>query len=574
MMFLSELNAAAFLSTSSRHCSTVARVFSKEFCKSNETSALSFASEYMEIKVNVSMMKESIVFDNNAGTLDIDDSKTVELKFDGERITLADLKTDDILTVKEAQRIDKSKIFIADVSRDVIEGNIQYYDSDEAGSFFEVEGEKHYLSDSYLDFIKNNPNEKLPKSGDYIRAYLGYDSKIAAVKSDKDFSYGYVVSCAYDESDEVVIMKLFTLEGNMKRYYFADRVTVYNDKNLNGIKKEKFDAHKLLGDIKYNTVAYTLNSEGFVTSVAKEIDRTEFVPATIDYPLVLNYNVSDHNGGETWLYRGVLAKKYSIKGSVIVYPGQESMRSDDNAYGIRSAGYWGTEHYFDKDEYMKVYNCDKFYKSGFCTMAGATAVSLDQGTGGLHMFCIESISDTIDEDDMPAKVIKYMENGSKKTAAIAEDCKFTMVGKFSDIDSVDELSRGDIIQIGKNAKGEISIIGVLFEFAKRKDGYGAYTGTAFQEDAAVFSSLNVIYAKIEDREGTIALINTSKDGTNPKYSSPISISLDGTYSKPYYVIYDTKKKEVTNASLAEIQAGDEVVMRKYYNHVLDVVIIR
>ena len=115
---------------------------------------------------------------------------------------------------------------------------------------------------------------------------------------------------------------------------------------------------------------------------------------------------------------------------------------------------------------------------------------------------------------------------------------------------------------------------MLFEFAKRKDGYGAYTGTAFQEDAAVFSSLNVIYAKIEDREGTIALINTSKDGTNPKYSLPISISLDGTYSKPYYVIYDTKKKEVTNASLAEIQAGDEVVMRKYYNHVLDVVIIR
>lgn len=238
MMFLSELNAAVFLSTSSRHCSTVTRVFSKEFCKSNETSALSFASEYMEIKVNVSMMKESIVFDNNAGTFDIDDSKTVELKFDGERITLDDLKTDDILTVKEAQRIDKSKIFIADVSRDVIEGNIQYYDSDEAGSFFEVEGEKHYLSDSYLDFIKNNPNEKLPKSGDYIRAYLGYDSKIAAVKSDKDFSYGYVVSCAYDESDEVVIMKLFTLEGNMKRYYFADRVTVYNDKNLNGIKKK------------------------------------------------------------------------------------------------------------------------------------------------------------------------------------------------------------------------------------------------------------------------------------------------------------------------------------------------
>lgn len=85
----------------------------------------------------MSMMKES----NNAGTLDIDDSKTVELKFDGERITLADLKTDDILTVKEAQRIDKSKIFIADISRDVIEGNIQYYDSDEAGSFCEVEGE-------------------------------------------------------------------------------------------------------------------------------------------------------------------------------------------------------------------------------------------------------------------------------------------------------------------------------------------------------------------------------------------------------------------------------------------------
>lgn len=85
----------------------------------------------------------------------------------------------------------------------------------------------------------------------------------------------------------------------------------------------------------------------------------------------------------------------------------------DNAYGIRSAGYWGTEHYFDKDEYMKVYNCDKFYKSGFCTMAGATAVSLDQGTGGLHMFCIESISDTIDEDDMPAKVIKYIGKSRK-----------------------------------------------------------------------------------------------------------------------------------------------------------------
>ena len=535
---------------------------------------------------NVSVMKESIVFKNDGGTLDIIDSSTVEFIYNNTLMeSIESLKADDILTVLEAERIDKSKVFIATVTRDMAEGTITSYAENDIGEYYIVDGETYYLSDEYIRYMESGTQQK-PKAGTYVQLYIGADLKIVASKTEDDFSYGYIMSLIYDESEEFVRLKVYTTEGSAKAYYFADKVKLYNEDNLEGKRYDKKEAYNLYlneGTSVNDVVAYTLNSEGLVTSIVKPINRTAYAHGSISYPLTLDY---DGTGQNPRMYRNVFNQKYKMDNtvSIMVRPSDENLIGDEKAYEMRTGNYWSVEHYFN-GENIKLYNCSEFYVPGFCIMEGVSSTDLSQGEGRVHMYCIDEISNVLDEDDMPIVQISYYENGNLQTSAISDDVVFVDAGLFCDVDSVEELQKGDIIQFDKNSLGKINIIRVFFSIQDRPDTYGAYRysgkvtsgGKEYiepSEDAlGGMESLDLIYAKVVDIESNVALVNSSKSGTDAKHIYPVTIG-HSVYGSVYYNIYDTKAKKVTVGSLSEIQAGDEVVMRRYYNHVMDVVIIR
>ena len=55
---------------------------------------------------------------------------------------------------------------------------------------------------------------------------------------------------------------------------------------------------------------------------------------------------------------------------------------------------------------------------------------------------------------------------------------------------------------------------------------------------------------------------------------PVTVGGYSSYGDVFYVIYDKNKNTAEPAKLSDIKPGDTVVMRKYYNHVQDVIIIK
>ena len=261
---------------------------------------------------------------------------------------------------------------------------------------------------------------------------------------------------------------------------------------------------------------------------------------------------------------------------ILVRPSNDELLSDEKAFEMRTGNYWSVEHYFTPAEAVKVYNANKFYVPDFYVMNGTTSTDLSQGEGKLHMYAIQNITDTINEDDMPVKQLSYFENGTLKSANVAEDVTFVDAEVYCKIDEVSELKKGDIIQFDVNSYGEISIIRAVFSCQNRPSEFGTYakkSGALVYSEDIQFESMAIMHGKVVDAEGSIVLINTSKTGKDEKYTYPLTLG-GSVYGNVYYNIYNTKTKELTKGSLSEIQTGDEVVMRRYYNHVQDVIIIR
>lgn len=546
---------------------------------------------------SVSVMTDSVVFKNNGGTLTIDDNSTAEFYFNDAKVeSISSLKSDDVLTVLEAERINKSKVFIAILTRDIIEGSITSVGDDEIGEYYVIDGVTYHLSDAYVNFMAEDSSQQKPKAGTYIQGYIGADGKIVAIKTESDFSYGFVMNSSYDDSDEVVRVKLYTLDGTAKSYNFADKVKVYNAENLEGKKFDKLEAYERIitapvddgGKMANDVIAYALNADGLITSVALPIDRTGYAHGSLYYPLTLDYDAAKASpNANTRMYRMIYSQKYTMNSSmpILVRPSDDSLLTDEKAFEMRTGNYWSVEHYFTPSENLKVYNANKFYVPDFYVMKGTTSTDLSQGEGRLHMYAIESITDTINEDDMPVKQLGYFENGTLKKVNIADEVTFVDAGVYCGIDDVSELKKGDIIQFDTDSYGNISIIRAVIDMQNRPEDYGVYTksGTSTKRNGGIqFESFVIVYAKVIDSEGTVVLVNSSKSGTEET-----EITADGTvkceypltlggsvYGNVYYNIYNTKTKEVTKGSLSEIQTGDTVIMRRYYNHVQDVIIIR
>ena len=543
----------------------------------------------------VSVDKETIVFDKNGGMLEITDSSWVEFSFEGQRLELKSLKTNDVLTVLESVRKDGSRVFSGEISRKIEEGTIKNIGNDEYfGEYYEAGNERYYLTDEFIRYMDSVKSEKKPKVGNFVRLYVSSDNKVVASMSEDDFSYGYIMSGVVDEDEEVVRLNVYNLTGEVGTYYFADKVKVYNNDNINGIKKEKMVAAGLYsgiagsgrGSYKLTTdvVAYSLDAEGKVSAIAKPIDRTDttkYPHGSLYYPLTLDYDGT--NEGDRYflsrIYREVYASKYKIMSSIpiLVLPEDDSLKSNEKAYGIKHSTSWGAEGKKVNGLAFKIYNCDKFYVPQFCTMIDKVELTMDQGNyGECYMYPIESINQSLDEDDLEITQISYYHNGELKQSTISPDVEFVNVGVFSAVDSVNKLKKGDVVQIKTNSLGEIYLIRVLFSLQSRPEKFSAYfeDGNVTEEiESKDALGMTLLYGRIEDIKDDVALINTSNDGTNSKYTRPVVIG-NSVYKAVFYNIYDTKSNKVTAGSLAEIQPGDIVLMRRYYNSIQDVIIIR
>lgn len=536
---------------------------------------------------SISAMSKTVAFGNEQGTLDVSENTTTEFVFEGKVIDpLVDLKTNDVLTVLEGVRANGKLVFCAEISRDAAEGTLTDYGTDDFGRYYyTLDNETYYMSDELYSYLNAKSSHR--KIGDYITAYIGSDKKIVYIKSEDDFMYGYVMDAKYIEFDDDALITVYTDEGKSKRLNLAEKIIVYNENNQTGLRMNTQAASDEFfsgGAVKNEMIAYTLNSDGEINKLAFAIDRTTYKPGNSSYPLTLdlNYTPTSESDSRARLYRGILGSKYVMNGTTPLYivPSPTLNQSkNEKLYQMTTGGKWSLEKYFGPSEVIRGYNMDKFYKPAMYVVNGEVTSNISQGDGKVHFYVVDNVKAGYNEEEnIIEKLICYYDNTTYKTVAVDENVAISKPGYYCDVTSIDQLKKGDVIQVHINATGKIDVLTVYFRISEHTEkARGMYyydeenqSGTAaYTADVtSAMPNVGVVYGKVKDSEGNRVIIETVSG-----QESPVSVA-GSIYGNAYFTVYDTQTEDSVPASFAEMQPKDLVLMRKYYNHVQDVIIIR
>ena len=531
---------------------------------------------------SVSQVSESVVFGNDAGALDISDATITEFMLDGKIVDpLKDLQANDVLTALEGVKVNGKKVFDAVVCRDTVDGTISNTGTDEGGAYYVIDGVYYYLSDNWISYMTASSSYK--NVGDYVVAYLSTDKMIVNIKSEGDFIFGYLMEAKYKRKTEELQITVFKTDGEVANVSSSEKVRVYNSVNQEGKKIYAQEAYNEClntdGSLKDVAVAYTLDKEGKLKEIAFEVPKAS-VWTGITYPLTLDLDYNPDGKEDSRAYHGLFARKWTFDGTtpVITVPENIALRTNERAYSKTSGNKWGNGEgsYLKSGQIIKAYNSDKFWRPKFYTVKTTVSTAISQGGGNLHFYVIDKICDTYDEvDGGTAKVISYYSGTQYKETKIADDVTIARAGMFTNVNSADDLKRGDIIQIHTDAVGAIDVLTVYFRiFSPPANGFGSYyydketSALTYTTDVSM-ADVSVVYAKVLDTDSNKALIETSSG-----IEFPVTIGGYSSYGDPFYLLYDRSTKTATPAKITDIKPGDTVIMRRYYNHIQDVIILK
>lgn len=271
-----------------------------------------FIDHYTYVKVkNVDttdkIIEDSHSFENNI-SFDEDSVKLSIYNVDGEIVKPADIKPGDVLQVKKS--LDKSFaeiIFIPSAGMEKVKSVT------DKGEII-INDEVYRLSDyakKYCDGVS--------KPGKSVRYYVGFDNEIAYIeRGSEEFVYGYLVKLFFkDETNEAVVMRVFSETGNFSDYEFAKKL------KYNGDQKKCLEVYDLIMAVaEAQFIRYKLNSDGMVTAIdtAETVDMETVSTEALMSKKDENNSLTKHNWTETeYVYRsnGTFGMNFNASDAIV-----------------------------------------------------------------------------------------------------------------------------------------------------------------------------------------------------------------------------------------------------------------
>lgn len=532
----------------------------------------------------VSTQAESIIFKYDAGNIDLkEDNLVVKIYDGGKEVGLDALAENDILTILKGVAQDGTTVIKINVSHKKVTGVLKGIRTDNDRTYYTVDDKKYMLCRAYEEFLKNDSSETKPQNGSQCIFYLNADGEIAAAKVLGGYNYAFMQKVYFDEETEKGMIKLYTLDGEFKRYTMNEKVKLITPEMTDGKKLTANEICSRLGDTD-GIIAYKTDANDIIISeIALAMDRTgEKTPTDTEYPLTKDYVCGNKSSPteDSRLYTGMIGTLYGVSGvKTMTYPIEKDDRTVDKNFNVSSsatAGY-GTDYYFQKEQ-VTLYNVDKFYVPEFVTIEKNEAKS-----NGIDSFntpvMIAGHEYGLDSDNEPVQILSYYSNGAlitKNFAANAEwfssQTDYEWYGTEGDID---DLGVGDIVQFETNASGEIKLIRRLFKYknaGEYRTQSGSDKGASEIKKTNPMNTIALIYGKVSDRSGSYVNIDLKSGSETASIIIPNYIS--SLYGRVSYTVFNKETKTVSNAGMEDILPGDTVVLRKRYNTVCDVFIYR
>ncbi len=367
-----------------------------------------------------------------------DYEKVIIKNLDGEILDLSQIKPDMVLSVKRAA----PRLLEIVICSNVITGTIEAIDRDEDEEIVTIDGTVYYITNEYkTDFLSQfslNLN---------VTAYLDMYGKIAycekAQRVDSDL-LGYLINAKYSESDEQLFFKIYTQDGELKRFETAEKVRI--DGKTHKERETAYNVFYATAGNKPQLVVYRINDDEKITYIDTLYQNT--AAGENDYNLSVNLSWDSYYLRQT----GTIGRMGIFASNAVIF-------------GVPSAAELPTANEEDFQIYTTKALCNYAYheletyklspSTAYETIA-VTEIKETEIKHGTHSYVLSKIVQTINEDDEP--VWKLQMYGSSGALTMNTEAGY-------DISSLN-LTRGDIITFAKNSKENIIKIEVRHSATK------------------------------------------------------------------------------------------------------------
>lgn len=383
---------------------------------------------------------------------------------------------------------------------------------------------------------------------------------VGFVKENNSENIGYLVKGYYDDENEGKgILKIFNINGMFERLEMAEKVTVYSAENMKGKKLEAEAAVNLLDN--QTLIAYTV-ANNKVTKIYKTVTDENF-QYTNEYPVLLNKTVPN-NGNKiqgSRLYQGLMAGKYRVPKTTVIFSIPVDKAKEDK-YSI----YYGSKFPANGDYYFRdtvsFYNIDDYMKINIILEEKTNTSATVSDTA--DMYVVEKVTNYIDEDDMVGVQINCYGEGEEKLLYTSDLEMVSSSDVWGKDVKIDQLKRGDVIQVSANEEGELTGFRLLFE-AENPGEYRSLDGSGKSITPSV-NSFILCYGIVKGVDSNAIIQNCTGDGTDKTQNVVQLTNNISNYPTSFYQ-YDVNTKKVSVITLDDIEVGDEVMIRRTYTSV-------
>ena len=499
---------------------------------------------------------EKLVFKDSSRIIRYDDYENVAIYKAGARIESDKIQINDVASI--AVNSDLIRIYIQSNKIDAVAlSKGEDFISVDIQSAFGDSNEDSYPLDRAF-------NAKVEIGTEY-RMYLSYWGNIVFLEKQESGGvtssgrlYAYMKSIAYDDDTEKGYIRLYTLgsmSGTWETYNLAEKVIVRDGSLVPDEGKETVNVprYKLTAQEtaeysalngKPQLIVYGLNDNNEISriEIAMDVSKTGISDKNVFHKnATLKERLRTYHQG--WVAGGWYAPSNAIN---LLVP---SDRNEEKKYGY---GFESFNYNGSIPEGSEIYDADNdgIIQGVVISYADATPELKTKN----RVVLISKVSQTLDEDDMPAMEIETMDG---RKYLIDSDMEATKLGGYGLIESqkkynvnyARDLKTGDIIGIDLNAGG----IDKFMFYMRLSDAFNAdYFMNEKEDDATNW------YISDGTRFGRVVL--------NPSEYPMLIINYDkNDASKRQYCyaeksgsiyIYDTKRKTTTKANKSDILAGD------------------
>lgn len=500
-----------------------------------------------------------------------------EIYKNGEVSKLSALKPEDTISVlfSDAKQ-GKPYYKIYAVSSKAMQTVDGLYESDEWENVI-LNGKSYRLSDYYLKHKATGKMKGLEVGNKYVFLFDVF-GRVSAVKSGGDSKIMLLKNAAYKEgADGCWQLDIFTTDGVWTVLELRGKVnvngTVYKEHNIpqaledSGILKDDGTAVRQLVYIEKNkkdevkkicTAFDTKPLENAVEKAKANKDMDAYIAAKAELEEAKNTNKlvigSYNNKNAEFLEETTsfgLTTYLDDKTAVFIIPENPSEKSKYYAGG--SGGLSGSNYR------VTTYNESEFFVAGAVLIDGGnTSGASYQKTSPFYIFDKTRVA--LDSEGDEVMTLVMHRSGSTVTMQVEKGYESNFA----------KLRRGDIINIGKNAKGRATQFRAYYQVAQGASG--AVGSSTLQQDYAWFRGKVADYDPSTEK---IKLVTSSEkidfsEGTLTD-DKCMTIPLQ-KYSGAYVV--DMTNGKIRKASYDDIKTGDFIFIRYCWSSIKDVVIYK